>query len=61
MSQDILSFVVEKLKVKSIQQESHGKSRRGSCCGKDERYSSYKKELFIVFASAPSQEEFLKN
>ncbi len=59
--QDIASFVVEKLKVKVYpDRRAMGKAAGEAVAAKMREILHTRKELFIVFASAPSQEEFLE-
>ena len=61
MSQDIHSFVVEKLKIKVFpDRKTMGKAAGEAVAAKMIEILHTRKELFMVFASAPSQEEFLE-
>jgi glucosamine-6-phosphate deaminase len=61
MSQEIHSFVSEKLKVNIYpNRKAMGKAAGEAVAVKMKEILRTKKELFMVFASAPSQEEFLE-
>lgn len=61
MNQEIHSFVVEKLKVMVFpDRKSMGKAAGQTVAAKMIDLLKKKKELFMVFASAPSQDEFLE-
>jgi glucosamine-6-phosphate deaminase len=61
MNQEIRSFVVEKLKVMVFpDRKSMGKAAGQTVAAKMIDLLKKKKELFMVFASAPSQNEFLE-
>jgi len=61
MKQDTHSFVVEKLKVKVYpDRRAMGKAAGEAVAAKMREILHTRKELFMVFASAPSQEEFLE-
>ncbi|MCJ7705196.1 MAG: glucosamine-6-phosphate deaminase [Desulfobacterales bacterium] len=61
MSRDIHSFAVEKLRVKVFpDRKAMGNAAGEAVAAKMREILHTRKELFMVFASAPSQEEFLE-
>jgi glucosamine-6-phosphate deaminase len=61
MSQEMGSFVVDKLKVKIFKdRKALGQAAGKTVAGKMREIPRDQKELFVVFAAAPSQNEFLE-